>query len=128
MGYRRAKISYKGHRIAVEIADSYLKHMNGLMSRESMGKNSGMLFVFDREARHGIWMFKMRFPIDIIWIAKDHRIVDIAKDAKPMRGMLDYKIFKPKENARYVLEVNSGVATSLKMRVGEGILFPASVS
>jgi hypothetical protein len=92
--------------IEAEVADTTLKRIKGLMFRESLEKEKGMLFLFDDDGYHGIWMMNMKFPIDIIWIDSDHKIVDIVKNAQPCKVLCPS--YKPKEKARYVIEVNAG--------------------
>jgi uncharacterized membrane protein (UPF0127 family) len=92
--------------IKAEIADSPLKKVKGLMFRKKLKNNEGMFFDFYR-TRPGIWLFGMRFPIDIIWINSAMHVVDINKNAKPWKF---WKIYEPKERARYALEVNGGFA------------------
>ena len=103
MKYTTVKIG--NTKIKAEIADTSLKKIKGLMFRKNLPENEGMLFTFDKEDYHGIWMINMNFPIDIIWINKDKRVVDLAKNIRPSR--LNFSTHKPKEKVFYVLEVNA---------------------
>ena len=105
--------------IKVEIADTMEKQVRGLMFRENLGENEGMLFVFGREDFQGIWMMNMSFPIDIIWIDSNNKIVDIAKEAQPCR--LNCPTYIPKERAKYVLEVNSEFAEKHTIKIGDKV-------
>ena len=105
--------------IKVEIADTMEKQVRGLMFRENLGENEGMLFVFGREDFQGIWMMNMSFPIDIIWIDSGNNIVDVVKKAQPCR--LDCPTHVPKERAKYVLEVNSGFAEKHGIKIGDTV-------
>lgn len=99
--------------IKVEVADSFFKKIKGLMFRESLPENSGMLFVFDYEGYQNIWMAGMRFPLDIIWIGKEKEVVDFVENAKP-----SFNTYKPSKKAKYVLEVNAGFVKRNEIRIG----------
>lgn len=108
----------------LEIADSVGKKTKGLMFRKELSKDSGFLMVFRNERKHEIWMFGMRFPIDIVFIDKDKRIVDIKHSVKPMgKNPKTWRIYRPKEPCRYVLEVNSGLIEKTKTEVGDVLEF-----
>ena len=91
--------------IQVEVSDTQNERTKGLSGKENLGNREGMLFVFDNEDLHGIWMKDMNFPIDILWINEDYEIVDIKENAKPESFP---EIFYPKTKSLYVLEVNMG--------------------
>ena len=107
--------------IEAEVADTWPKKIKGLMFRDSLDEKTGMLFLFDNDDYHGIWMMNMSFPIDIIWIDSEHKIVDIAKDAQPCR--ISCTTYTPKEKARYVLEVNTGFTDKYSIKIGDNVKF-----
>ncbi len=108
----------------IEIADSSFKKAKGLMFRESLEKGHGLLMVFRSEGRHSIWMFGMRFPIDVIYIGGDHRIAHLEKGFRPLGlNPKTWKISVPKEKCRYVLEVGAGVAKRTGTMVGDRVEF-----
>ncbi len=113
MGYSRVKIGKTV--VYVETADSFLSRMRGLMLRQGLERNKGMLLTFERDGYYSIWMFGMQFSIDIIWI-NDRCVVDIVEDAKPC--LLFCKTYVPKKRAKYVLEVNSGFVEKHKIKLG----------
>lgn len=89
----------------VELADTPGKRAQGLSGRKELKENRGMLFVLDKPDIYSFWMKDMNFPIDIIWIGEDLKIVDITRNAKPESYP---KTFQPKKPAKYVIEVNAG--------------------
>src|SRR3989344_3844205 len=91
-------------KVNVEIADDNNERMNGLMFRKNLDKDSGMLFVFDDEKNQTFWMKNTLIPLDVIFIGKDMKIVDI-KHATPCNED-PCKLYKSSGPARYVLEVN----------------------
>jgi hypothetical protein len=91
--------------VKVEIVDKQESRVLGLSGRAELKKDTGMLFIFDRENFHGIWMKDMNFHIDILWINESYKIVGIKKDAKPDTFP---ETFYPKTISKYVLELSSG--------------------
>jgi len=115
--YKTVKIS--GVTVKAEVADNPLKRIEGLMSKKTLPDNEGMLFIFDDENYHGIWMMNMTFSIDILWINKDLKIIDIVEGAQPCK--INCPIYLPNEKALYVLEVNSGFVSKNKLQTGNSI-------
>jgi len=107
--------------IDAEVADTLPKQIKGLMFRKSLPEKSGMLFVFGKEDYYSIWMMNMSFPIDIIWIDSNHKIVEIVKDAPPC-GII-CKSYQPKVKASFVLEVNSGFIDRYSVKIGDTVNF-----
>ena len=99
--------------IRAEIVDTNPTRIKGLMFRETLPENQGMLFVFESEGKYGFWMRNMNFPIDIIWIDKNNKVVDIAKNAEPCH--LTCVSYKPKDNAKFVLEVRANLTDQLNI-------------
>jgi hypothetical protein len=92
----------------------------GLGGRESLPDDRGMLFIFPEPGRHGFWMKDMLFPIDIIWISAEGRVVDI-QAAQPEPGVPDPRLrrYGPSGEAKYVLEVRAGLAAEKGVQVGD---------
>ena len=103
------------------IADSFPKQMLGLMYRKSLRKSEGMLFIFRREGIYPIWMMNMNFPIDIIWISKRGKVVDVEENAVPCRGFFGCKSYYPRKKSQYVLEMCSGEAGRRGIKIGSKI-------
>lgn len=92
--------------IRAEIADTDKKRQQGLSGRKYLAKDQGMLFVFDRPDYYGFWMKEMNFPIDLIWLNQDWKVVGINKDLRPDSYP---QVFYPPSEVLYVLEINSGL-------------------
>ena len=75
----------------------------GMMFRESLEHDRGMIFVFETEDTHGMWMKNTRIPLDVIWINEDGRVVDV-QTLQPF----DTRGAYPAEKAKYVIELNAG--------------------
>lgn len=98
--------------LQVEIADTDPARTRGLMFREQMPYDKGMLFVFDDELVRSMWMLNMQFSLDVIWFDGKGNVVHIEKNAEPCKSALETMActFKNAEekNAQYVLEVTAG--------------------
>jgi|TARA_Y100000310_G_scaffold248848_1_gene254817 hypothetical protein len=106
-------------KVDVEVADDLSERTQGLMFRESLNKNSGMLFIFEEEEKHAFWMKNTLIPLDMIFISEDLEIVDI-KNAIPCEEE-NCKSYAPKEKAKYVLEVNGDFTTENNINIGDRI-------
>lgn len=98
--------------------------IKGLSGKKSLGENQGMLFVFEKPDRYGFWMKEMNFPIDIIWIDENYKIIEITKNLKPDSYP---KIFRPKKPAQFVLEINIGWAEKNKIAPEMRVFFSENV-
>lgn len=91
------------HRIQAEVADSPQKRQRGLMMREKLGPNEGMLFVFEDQAVHCFWMKNTPLPLSIAFIGEDGTVVNIA-DMTPFSE----DSHCPSKPIRYALEMEQG--------------------
>ena len=107
----------KGEKFTVEIADTPDKQQLGLMFRESMPRDYGMLFIFSGETGRAFWMKNTKIPLDIIYFDKDLRLVSVA-NATPCRTP-SCKSYPSAGPAMYVLELNAGLADELGLVVGD---------
>jgi uncharacterized membrane protein (UPF0127 family) len=98
----------------VEVADTPELWSKGLMFRENLEKDQGMLFVFPKESVHSFWMKNTLISLDIIWINDDFKIVYISKNNQPCVED-PCQIINPDLKAKYVLEINAGLAEELKL-------------
>jgi len=106
-------------KVNVEIADDNNERMHGLMFRENLDENSGMLFVFDDEDNQTFWMKNTWISLDIIFISKDLKIVDM-KYAIPCNENL-CKLYESSKPAMYVLEVNGNFTIINNIKIGDKI-------
>ncbi|MGE0311102.1 MAG: DUF192 domain-containing protein [Lautropia sp.] len=91
------------HRIRAEVADSPATRARGLMMRERLGKNEGMLFVFEQADVHCFWMRNTPLPLSIAFIADDGRIVNVER----MQPFTE-DAHCPRRAVRYALEMEQG--------------------
>lgn len=93
----------------IQIADTPEKQEKGLMFVSSMPEDEGMLFVFDKQDLYSIWMKNTLIPLDIIWFDEDMNQVFEKENAEPCKTE-PCEVFTPDKPAKYVLEVNAGMA------------------
>ena len=107
-----------GKTFSVEIADTREKQTLGLMFRDSMPADAGMIFLFPNEAPRSFWMKNCRIPLDIMYFDKDMKMVSISANTPPCRTKRcpSYPSTGP---AMYVLELNAGVAAELGVGPGD---------
>jgi uncharacterized membrane protein (UPF0127 family) len=120
-------VSLRGHRFYVELAITAEERSRGLMFREQLEPDKGMLFIFEQEGVYPFWMKNVVIPLDIIWIDKDGKVVAISKDTRPCTEEPCPSI-NPGLKARYVLELCGGTADKIGLVVGEEVEFQVSRS
>ena len=106
--------------IEVAIADNQETRRKGLSYLSSLPSKTGLLFVFSESDTHGIWMKDMQFPIDIIWMDEELRVVDIHQNISPDTYPTS---FHPKVPARFALEVEAGFSSEYDIRIGSVCTF-----
>ena len=89
-----------------EIADTNESRQRGLMFREKLKENTGMIFIFDYEGKHSFWMKNTLIPLDLIWISTDKKVVYI-QTLQPCKSD-PCPSYKPEIDSKYVLEVDAG--------------------
>lgn len=109
-------ISLGEQNFEVEVADYDKARYCGLSFKEGLEDSDGMLFVFENSDFHGIWMREMLFPIDIIWLDENYRIINLKIGASPDSYP---EIFTPKSPARFVIEVREGVILTVDISIGD---------
>ena len=107
-----------GERFTVELAETVDQQALGLMFREEMADDHGMLFIFPVEAMRGFWMKNTRIPLDIFYFDADLRLVSVSENARPCKTQR-CPGYPSKGPAKYVLELNAGKAAELGARVGD---------
>jgi uncharacterized membrane protein (UPF0127 family) len=107
-------------RIHVEVADTDAARARGLMFRDVLPEDAGLLLEMERAGYHAIWMKNVRFPLDILWLDAHGRIVWLVEWAPPCRED-PCPIYTPKARSVFVLEVSGGVAGRHRAAVGGSI-------
>lgn len=112
------QLSIKGVSFQVAVAATSAEQVKGLSGRQVLAENEGMIFVYPVPTRPSFWMKEMNFPIDIIWIDADKKIVEVTAKVSPDTFP---QAFRPPRDILYVLEVNSGLAEKYGWQAGERV-------
>ncbi len=118
-GYEVVPAEIEDTVISVLIADTPEKWELGLSGREVLSSKKGMLFVFDSPQRHGIWMKDMLFPIDIIWLDENMRVIQTMTDIEPDTYP---QVFEPETQDLYVLEMRAGFVDRANIKIGSELV------
>ncbi len=102
--------------ISLNIVDTDTERIKGLGGMNSLPENTAMIFVFDSPAKHDIWMKGMQFPIDILWIDGEKKILHIEKNIAPDTYP---KTFSAEADSLYVLEANAGFSDENNLKPGD---------
>ena len=116
---KRELLSPSGHIMNVEIADTSERRTLGLGGRDTIGDDEGMLFVFPKSDFYGFWMKDMRFPLDIVWLDEDFKVVYVKENVSPNTYP---EIFFPQTKAVYVLEMKGNRAENSGVVLGSVLL------
>ena len=108
--------------LTAELARTAAERSRGLMFREELPQDRGMLFVFPDDTAAGFWMKDTSIPLSIAFIAGDGVILDI-QDMEPMSTA----VHRPPGPYRYALEVNQGWFGRSGFEVGDRVEIPGSV-
>lgn len=112
------------YKFEVEIADDPAERSQGLMFREQLAPNAGMLFLYPDEKPRTFWMKNTPLPLDIIYIGGDGRVVHVAAEAKPF----DQSVIPSVEPAAAALEIGGGLAAQLGIAPGAIVSWPAQAT
>ena len=110
------------------IAETMLRdvdQMRGMMFRDSLAKDRGMLFIHPDERNVPYWMYQVRIPLDIIWMDHDRRIVEISANtpACTSKSAKECPSYGGHQKARYVLELAGGGAALYGLKAGDTLSF-----
>jgi uncharacterized protein len=110
--------------IHAEIADTSKKRADGLMYREHLEKNRGMLFTFSQAGPWTFWMKNTKIPLDIIWMDEKKRVVHVERNV-PICTRTDDSCpqYRPNDDATYVLELAGGAAEGFRIERGTKLQF-----
>ena len=107
-------------RFTIEIADTLAERSNGLMFRETMADDHGMLFVFENTRPVGFWMRNAPMPLDLIFVAEDGKVAAVLP-GEPFSEA----VISPDVPVRFVLELKQGLSKRFGIEPGNALLHPA---
>lgn len=107
------------HSFDVELAVNDDQRARGLMFRNEMAPDAGMLFIYRRDRVLTMWMANTYLPLDMLFIGSDGRIVRIAENTIP----LSRSTISSRNRARAVLELNAGTTRRLGIKAGDRVVY-----
>jgi uncharacterized membrane protein (UPF0127 family) len=108
--------------VSVEVAADEELRSQGLMYRDQLAENRGMIFLFTQPGEYPFWMKNTLMPLDMIWMDGQHRIVHIAHDVQPCKAD-PCPNYPPHAQAWSVLELAAGVAAKHHLADGNVLRF-----
>jgi uncharacterized membrane protein (UPF0127 family) len=115
----------RGHVVHAELMMTREEMMRGMMFRASLPPDRGLFFVHGRSGKYSYWMHNVRVSLDIIWIDKEHRIVEISPNTPGCLEQDPVKCPRYGGNAdsAFVLELAGGMAAKYGLAVGQTLSF-----
>ena len=120
-------VDVRGHRFIVEVADDDTERARGLMFRDSLASDRGMLFIHEREEPQAYWMKNTKIPLDILYFDASRKLVSVQRDVPPCALGNGCPSYPSEGSARYVLELNAGEAARLDLRTGDEMRFSEGI-
>lgn len=107
-----------GKHYTVEVARTDAQRERGLMFRDALAADHGMLFIHDREAPQAYWMKNTRIPLDILYFDNARKLVTQQRDVPPCSLGDACPPYASTAPARYVLELSAGQAAGMALKDG----------
>ena len=114
--FRTASVKVASHPLKVEVAADEAQRMQGLMFRKQLGREEGMLFIFEEPAYHSMWMKNTLIPLSVAFVDKDGVILNIL-DMEP-QTLDSHMAAGP---AVYAIETNKGWFAAKKVKAGDKV-------
>lgn len=121
-------VELEGRRFNVDIADDDKERARGLMFRDAMDEDSGMLFIHDDQQRLAYWMKNTRIALDILYFDSERRLVSQQRDVPPCSLGNRCPPYPSQAPALYVLELNAGQAARLRLKDGAVLTFGPDIT
>jgi Uncharacterized conserved protein len=121
---RRIVTLPNGQKITAEVNVLPIDLARGMMFRDSLPPDQGMLFIHDTPGTYTYWMYQVRIPLDIIWMDSNRTVVEVAANVPPCKTKAsECPHYGGNRTAQYVLELAAGMAEKYGVRVGQSIVF-----
>jgi hypothetical protein len=117
--FESTTMTLKEKTFTIEVAKSDEQVERGLMYRDSMPADHGMIFLMDKEAKISFWMKNTRIPLDIVFLDKNGKVLEVQA-----RKPFDETGRGPASPALYVIELNLGVAEKIGLKPGDTVEIP----
>ena len=121
--YLQTKVTVNNFDLTVYLAMNNKQIIKGLVIKNQLKENEGMLFVYQLPAKYTFSMRGMKFPIDIIWLDNARKVIHIEHSLDPCPSDIDCPKFIPSAAALYVLETIAGFSNRHNVKIGTQIHF-----
>lgn len=113
-----------GARILTEIKATQDDRAQGMMFRDSLAADRGMLFVHEQPGQYGYWMFNCRIPLDIVWLDSAKTIVEMSPDTPPCKtDASQCPSYGGTKTSQFVVELQAGSIARHGLKTGDKISF-----
>ena len=110
--------------IRTEVMTKAVDLQRGMMFRDTFPEGRGMLFVHGAPNKYQYWMYQVKVPLDIVWLSKEHQVVEISANTPPCTTQASKcPQYGGNKEAMMVLELPAGNAAKHRIKVGEVIRF-----
>lgn len=119
-------VTAKGRPFLAEVAATDAEKARGLMRRQYLAKDRCMIFLYDEDGHHTIWMKNCLIALDVVWVKADGTLVEIAENVPPLSPMFrgseaDIPNYGGTVPARYFVEFAAGTVKRLGLKKGDRI-------
>jgi uncharacterized protein len=123
IAFQKQKIKIANKVLSVEIADTDEKRAHGLMFRETLKQDHGMLFIFDAEEPLGFWMKNTLIPLSIGYFDQNKKLMNVLEMSPAIAGEAHPKTYHSVRPAKYALEMPKGWFSRNKVEIGAEFSF-----
>lgn len=120
-------VELAGHRYQVEIADEEAERARGLMFRDAMDADHGMLFIHPTQQPLAYWMKNTHLPLDILYFDRDLKLIAQRRNVPPCSAGDACPSYPSRAPAQYVLELNAGKAAEIGVQDGAVLLLSPDI-
>lgn len=119
---KQVKAKINGHGLNLQVAETKEQQKNGLMHRQTLDKDSGMIFVYNQPIMASFWMKNTKIPLSIAFVGQNNEIFQI-EDMIP-GDLTSVKSLKP---CKYAIEVNKGWFEDKNIKLKDIVSFPKNI-
>ncbi|HXN45700.1 MAG TPA: DUF192 domain-containing protein, partial [Bryobacteraceae bacterium] len=113
-----------GQQVRAEVLINPQDLARGMMFRDSLAPDRGMLFLHQQPGEYPYWMYHCRIPLDILWMTSERRVVEISANTPPCKTEPNQcPTYGGHYRAQYVLELAGGMAAKYGIKQGDTLEF-----
>lgn len=113
-----------GQQVRAEVMSRPEDMARGMMFRDHLAPDRGMLFVHPTPGRYRYWMYQCLIPLDIVWLDAERRIVEISESTPPCKGEAwECPYYGGNHDAQFVVELAGGMARKYGLKLGDRLSF-----